>query len=271
MCGACGERPNEKLAGGQDVPLDRDRGRARVVARADRARHRDESFDPGRGAGRPVDPPRRECVRLPGAADSSGGVETTTGFVPSEVAAFGHAMRNSLVDHDRGDGRVAGVRGHGRYAFSRLKFAGRRIMFGSLVATLIVPALAVIVPLWRVMANLHLIGSQDGLLLIYISANAPLAVWLMYIHARELPIEVEEAARADGCSRFQAFRLVCCRSCGAASPPLPRSWRCRSGGSSSSRCCSLRPPRRSRRRCLITEFVGQVHDEPTVAGGGRAS
>jgi multiple sugar transport system permease protein len=94
------------------------------------------------------------------------------------------------------------------YAFSRLKFAGRRIMFGSLVATLIVPALAVIVPLWRVMANLHLIGSQTGLLLIYISANAPLAVWLMYIHARELPIEVEEAARADGATRFQAFRLV---------------------------------------------------------------
>ena len=46
------------------------------------------------------------------------------------------------------------------YAFSRLRFPGRKVMFGSLVATLIVPALAVIVPLWRVMANLHLIGTQ---------------------------------------------------------------------------------------------------------------
>lgn len=139
---------------------------------------------------------------------SGGGAQTTTGFVPSEISAFGHAMLNSVLITLETTAVLLVLAVMAGYAFSRLRFPGRRVMFGSLVATLVVPALAVIVPLWRVMANLHLIGTQVGLLLIYVSANAPLAVWLMYNHTRELPVAVEEAALADGCTRFQAFRLV---------------------------------------------------------------
>lgn len=139
---------------------------------------------------------------------TGGGAQTTNGFVPSEISAFGHAMFNSALITLETTAVLLVLAVMAAYAFSRLRFPGRRVMFGSLVATLIVPALAVIVPLWRVMANLHLIGTQGGLLLIYVSANAPLAVWLLYIHVRELPVAVEEAALADGATRFQAFRLV---------------------------------------------------------------
>jgi multiple sugar transport system permease protein len=139
---------------------------------------------------------------------SSGGAASASGFVPSEIDAFGRAMFNSVAITLETTAVLLVLAVTAGYAFSRLRFPGRKVMFGSLVATLIVPALAVIVPLWRVMANLHLIGTQGGLLLIYVSANAPLAVWLMYVHARELPISVEEAALSDGCTRFQAFRLV---------------------------------------------------------------
>lgn len=139
---------------------------------------------------------------------TGGGAQTTNGFVPSEISAFGHAMFNSALITIATTAVLLVLAVMAAYAFSRLRFPGRRVMFGSLVATLIIPALAVIVPLWRVMANLHLIGTQGGLLLIYVSANAPLAVWLLYIHVRELPVAVEEAALADGATRFQAFRLV---------------------------------------------------------------
>ncbi len=139
---------------------------------------------------------------------SNGGATTSSGFVPSEIGAFGHAMLNSVAITIETTSVLVVLAITGGYAFGRLRFPGRRVMFGSLVATLIVPALAVIVPLWRVMANLHLIGTQIGLLLIYVSANAPLAVWLLYNHARELPVAVEEAALTDGATRFQAFRLV---------------------------------------------------------------
>ena len=139
---------------------------------------------------------------------TSGGSATSNGAVPSEIAAFGHAMLNSAVITIETTCVLMVLAITASYSFGRLRFPGRRVMFGSLVATLVIPALAVIVPLWRVMANLHLIGTQIGLLLIYVSANAPLAVWLLYNHVRELPVAVEEAALADGCTRFQAFRRV---------------------------------------------------------------
>lgn len=139
---------------------------------------------------------------------SGGGARTTNGFVPSEIAAFGRAMLNSAAITIETTAVLMVLAITASFAFGRLRFPARKVMFGSLVATLVVPSLAVIVPLWRVMANLHLIGTQIGLLLIYVSANAPLAVWLLYNHVRELPVAVEEAALADGCTRFQAFVRV---------------------------------------------------------------
>ncbi|MEO8291715.1 MAG: carbohydrate ABC transporter permease [Actinomycetota bacterium] len=200
---------------------------------------------------------------------SSGGSDTTSGFVPSEIGAFGHAMLNSVVITLETTAVLLVLAVTAGYAFARLRFPGRRMMFGSLVATLIVPALAVIVPLWRVMADLHLIGTQMGLLLIYVSANAPLAVWLMYIHARELPISVEEAALSDGCTRFQAFRLVV----------LPQMW----GGIAAVTAIMalsvwgeffiplLFAPTASTKpvTVLITEFVGKyTTNQPLLAAAG---
>ena len=139
---------------------------------------------------------------------SGGGVRTTNGFVPSEIGAFGHAMLNSVLITLETTSVLLVLAVTASYAFGRLRFPGRRVMLALLIGTLIIPALAVIIPLWRVMADLHLIGTQLGLLLIYVSANAPLAVWLLYNHVRELPVAVEQAALVDGCTRFKAFRLV---------------------------------------------------------------
>jgi multiple sugar transport system permease protein len=139
---------------------------------------------------------------------SSSGARTAGGFVPSEVSAFGHAMFNSALITVETTTVLIVLAVTAGYAFSRLMFPGRRFMLVSLVSTLIIPALAVVVPLWRIMANAHLIGTNVGLLLIYVSANAPLAVWLLYNHVRELPVEVEEAALVDGCGRFRAMWRV---------------------------------------------------------------
>lgn len=153
---------------------------------------------------------------IPATLDASGyrallspsGAETAGGFVPSEVSAFGHAMVNSAVITIETTAVLIVLAVTAGYAFSRLTFPGRRFMLVALVSTLIIPALAVIVPLWRIMANAHLIGTNVGLLLIYVSANAPLAVWLLYNHARELPVEVEQAALVDGCGQFGAMWRV---------------------------------------------------------------
>ena len=140
-----------------------------------------------------------------GAADSS-----TTGIrTPSEVGAFGSAMVNTAVVTAESVVGCLVVSVFAAYAFSRLRFVGRRLTFVALVVTLEVPVFALLAPLFELMANTKLIDTQLGLVLIYISAQAPLAVWLLYNYCRELPSEPEEAAMLDGCGRFGVFwRIV---------------------------------------------------------------
>ena len=80
------------------------------------------------------------------------GAQTAGGFVPSEVSAFSHAMVNSAIITIETTAVLIVLAVTAGYAFSRLTFPGRRFMLVSLVSTLIIPALAVIVPLWRIMA-----------------------------------------------------------------------------------------------------------------------
>ena len=75
----------------------------------------------------------------------------------------------------------------------------------ALIVTLEVPVFALLAPLFQLMAGAHLIDTQLGLVLVYVSAQAPLAVWLLYNYCRELPQEPEEAALIDGCGRFAVF------------------------------------------------------------------
>lgn len=94
------------------------------------------------------------------------------------------------------------------YAFSRLRFPGRRIVLAGVVGTLVIPLFLLIVPLFRLMSAYHLIGTFPGLILLYVTAYTPLGIWLFYNYVRELPVELEQAARVDGCSRFQAFYRI---------------------------------------------------------------
>lgn len=129
-----------------------------------------------------------------------GGIRT-----PSEVKAFGSAMANTAVVTAEAVVACVVVSVFAGYAFSRLRFFGRRAAFVALVVTLEVPVFALLAPLFQLMAGARLIDTQLGLVLVYVSAQAPLAVWLLYNYCRELPIEPEEAALIDGCGRFAVF------------------------------------------------------------------
>lgn len=137
---------------------------------------------------------------LLGGDTVQGGIRT-----PSEVKAFGSAMANTAVVTVEAVVACVIVSVFAGYAFSRLRFFGRRAAFVALVVTLEVPVFALLAPLFQLMAGAHLIDTQLGLVLVYVSAQAPLAVWLLYNYCRELPIEPEEAALIDGCGRFAVF------------------------------------------------------------------
>jgi multiple sugar transport system permease protein len=126
-------------------------------------------------------------------------------LVPSESSSFVHSMINSITVSAETVPVIIVVALFAGYGLSHLRFPGRRIVLVALVGALIVPIFALITPLFRIIATTHLIDTHIGLLFIYVSANAPLAVWLFYNYSREIPPEPERAALIDGCTRFQAF------------------------------------------------------------------
>jgi multiple sugar transport system permease protein len=91
-------------------------------------------------------------------------------------------------------------------SFFRTPFATWFLLFA--LITRMVPSVSLGVPLFILMKNLGLLDTQVGLILAHTTLSVPLAVWLMAAFFESVPRELEEAARMDGCTRFQAFRFA---------------------------------------------------------------
>ena len=122
---------------------------------------------------------------------------------------FRVALLNSIVTALASTVACAAMSAFGGYAFTRLRFPGRRWMFFAVVATLAIPGYAVLIPLYRLMIGLHMVDTVTGITLIYVSAFLPLSLWLMRNVFESLPLSLEEAAQLDGASRLGIFfRIV---------------------------------------------------------------
>jgi multiple sugar transport system permease protein len=126
----------------------------------------------------------------------------------SEAGTFGRAMLNTTILTLASTLAILVIAIFAGYGFSRLRFAGSTAVLWGVLATMVIPLFTLVVALYRLMAELHLIDTFPGLVLVFVSSQAPLAIWLFYNHCRELPPEPEEAALIDGCRRSQAFVRV---------------------------------------------------------------
>jgi multiple sugar transport system permease protein len=86
------------------------------------------------------------------------------------------------------------------YAFARFRFFGRDVLFILLLATLMIPFQVVMIPIFLIMRHLGLVDSLGALILP--NLVTPFGIFLMRQFFRTLPIELEEAAKIDGCSRL---------------------------------------------------------------------
>jgi multiple sugar transport system permease protein len=91
------------------------------------------------------------------------------------------------------------------YAFARMQFKGRRILFYSVLATMAFPAYTTLIPLYRIMSTFGLVNTYTGIVLVYVSGFLPLAVWILHNYFASLPISIEEAGLVDGASRLQVL------------------------------------------------------------------
>jgi multiple sugar transport system permease protein len=94
------------------------------------------------------------------------------------------------------------------YAFARLRFRGRRIIFYAVLVTMAFPAYTTLIPLYRIMTTLQLVNTYTGIILVYVSGFLPLATWILFNYLGSLPRSVEEAALCDGAGRLQVLRRI---------------------------------------------------------------
>lgn len=92
------------------------------------------------------------------------------------------------------------------YAFAKLEFPGSGVLFGVFLATMIVPFEVLAIPLYIQVRSLGWVNTYQALIIPWV-AN-PLGIFLLRQFFQEIPRELEEAARIDGCSYFGAFRRV---------------------------------------------------------------
>jgi multiple sugar transport system permease protein len=77
-----------------------------------------------------------------------------------------------------------------------------------IISQRILPPVAVVIPIYVLFQNLHLLDTRTALVITYTAANLPIVVWLMRDYFNTIPLEVSEAAAVDGCTQFRIFRSI---------------------------------------------------------------
>jgi ABC-type glycerol-3-phosphate transport system permease component len=126
-----------------------------------------------------------------------------------ETRQFWIPLRNSAVVAGATTVLAVSIGALCAYALARLRFAGRRALLAVVLAVAMFPQISLVSPLFLLLRQLGLINTYPGLVLPYLTFATPLATWLLVGYFRQLPYELEEAARMDGAGRLRTlFEIV---------------------------------------------------------------
>jgi multiple sugar transport system permease protein len=134
----------------------------------------------------------------------------TPGTGTSEVArTFKATLRNSMVVASSVTIISLLVGSLASYALVRIKFPFRQGFLIGILATRMIPEVSLVIPLYIIAAQIKWINSPQILIITYLSFALPFAIWLMAAFFQTIPIELEDAARIDGCSRLRTlFQII---------------------------------------------------------------
>ena len=94
------------------------------------------------------------------------------------------------------------------YGLTRFKFRGRNSLMTFILVTQMFPSVMLLVPFYSIIGKMHLLDTHLGLILVYISFTVPFCTWTMRGFFRALPLDLDEAARIDGCNSWQCFSRI---------------------------------------------------------------
>ncbi|WP_375484095.1 carbohydrate ABC transporter permease [uncultured Mycobacterium sp.] len=94
------------------------------------------------------------------------------------------------------------------YAVARLAFPGKRLLIGAALLIAMFPQISLVTPIFNIERKLGLFNTWPGLIIPYITFGLPLAIYTLSAFFREIPWDLEKAAKMDGATPAQAFRKV---------------------------------------------------------------
>ncbi len=94
------------------------------------------------------------------------------------------------------------------YAFSRFQFPGKNILFLIIISTMMIPIPGSFIALYVLLNKLHLVNTQLGYILPQINGGLALGIFLLKTFFDDLPKELEDSARIDGCGRLRVYWYI---------------------------------------------------------------
>jgi trehalose/maltose transport system permease protein len=95
------------------------------------------------------------------------------------------------------------------YALARLRIRYKGVIMGSFLLVSMFPQISIAGPVWKILQSLGWLNTYQGLILPYVTLTLPLGIWITASFFRELPGELEDAAKIDGCGHFQTlFKVI---------------------------------------------------------------
>jgi multiple sugar transport system permease protein len=118
---------------------------------------------------------------------------------------IGHWLTNTLIVASLTAGLTLAMAISGAYAISRWRTRGTSLVAFLTLATQMIPPVVLMLPLFRVFVSLHLVNSLPGLVVADLFWALPVDIWILKSVFDAVPLEIEDAARVDGCNRLEVL------------------------------------------------------------------
>ena len=121
---------------------------------------------------------------------------------------FTHSLVNSAVVASSATALSLLIGSLCAYALARLRFPGKNVVLAVVLAVAMFPGISIVSPLYLQFRDWGLINNKLSLILPGVTFTLPICIWTLNAFFRDLPLELEEAARVDGCTRVQTFLRI---------------------------------------------------------------
>ena len=143
--------------------------------------------------------------KIPEAYEVKGQVRSR---ISEEARKIAPALKNSFV--------VAGtvmlinllIATPAAYTFARMTFKGKKPAYNFILASRLLPAMALAIPYFVILQTLKLMDTYTGLIVVHLVLTLPFTIWFLSLYISNIPREMEDAGLVDGCTPFQALLRI---------------------------------------------------------------